>query len=77
MMTEALGRKTLNPSHKLSTEPIYKMDGGIIGYRWSCRCGRSGGRHDSVWRALDGGQKHIDMNDPVPAEVVQAAKDLW
>jgi hypothetical protein len=46
-------------AHTVTAEPIVKMDGGTIGYRFVCSCGRRGnGRHATEAKAIKRGHDH-------------------
>jgi hypothetical protein len=46
--------------HMIESIPIIKMDGGLIGYRWKCSCGRErDGCHRTPEKAIEAGQNHI------------------
>jgi hypothetical protein len=47
--------------HEVTAVPVEKMDGGVIGYRFHCSCGRvGGGTHTTELAAIHAGQAHID-----------------
>lgn len=46
--------------HNVGTIPIKKLDGGTIGYRWACSCGREGkGYHNTEVQAMRAAGDHI------------------
>lgn len=46
--------------HHVTAEPIVKMDGGTIGYRFECSCGRVGnGCHSTEAKAIERGHDHV------------------
>lgn len=48
--------------HEITVIPAEKLDGGIIGYRWSCSCPRgTGGLHKSPDAAFERGRDHFRM----------------
>lgn len=47
-------------AHEVEAFAVIKLDGGLIGYRFRCSCGRDGGgRHSTPAEAIEAGQAHI------------------
>lgn len=56
--------------HVVTAEPVDKMDGGVIGYRFVCTCGRRGnGHHRTIEQAIERGHDHIADDEPMICEV--------
>lgn len=47
-------------THAVTAAPVVKMDGGVIGYRFECSCGRIGnGTHRTPAKAVRAGSAHV------------------